>query len=189
MNTHDLNDLPEGLLSLVPEKETAELGAGSPNEAVKPRLASLDLNTAFQPHKIVDPQMAAACHSGLWLAHNFLDESHTLSQSIDTPTGSFWHGIMHRREPDDSNAKYWFRRVGEHPIFEPLSEFAENLIVQTSSKELKKWNDRHISSSGWDPFAFIDLCSKYRNSNEIEIIRVAEKIQYLEMLLLLKESC
>ena len=53
--------------------------------------------------------MAACCLAGVWLLHDYLDESHTISQRIDTPSGSFWHGIMHRREGDFSNAKYWFR--------------------------------------------------------------------------------
>ena len=60
--------------------------------------------------------MAAACLAGLWLHHNFLDESHTLSQDIDTTTGSYWHAIMHRREGDYGNAKYWLHRVGASDV-------------------------------------------------------------------------
>ena len=53
--------------------------------------------------------------AGLWLWHDFLDESHAISQGIETPTGSFWHAIMHRREGDFSNAKYWYARCRNHP--------------------------------------------------------------------------
>jgi hypothetical protein len=49
--------------------------------------------------------------AGLWLYVDDLDRSHHVSQSIETPVGSYWHGIMHRREGDFSNAKYWFRRA------------------------------------------------------------------------------
>jgi hypothetical protein len=59
------------------------------------------------------PTLAA----GLWLYIDDLDRSHRISQSIDDPTGSFWHGIMHRREGDFGNSHYWLRRVGEHPAF------------------------------------------------------------------------
>ena len=65
--------------------------------------------------------MAEGCLAGLWLLYDFLDESHTISQSLDTLEGSYWHGIMHRREPDYENAKYWFRRVPVHPIHAELA--------------------------------------------------------------------
>ena len=49
----------------------------------------------------------------LWLLAGDLDHSHRISQQSETPLGSFLHGVMHRREFDFSNAKYWFRRVGD----------------------------------------------------------------------------
>lgn len=57
------------------------------------------------------PALVAA----VWLYVDELDASHRVSQGIDDATGSFWHGIMHRREGDFSNSHYWFRRVGDHP--------------------------------------------------------------------------
>ena len=53
--------------------------------------------------------------AGLWLYADELDKSHSVSQQILTEEGSFWHGIMHRREGDFSNAKYWFRNAGALP--------------------------------------------------------------------------
>jgi hypothetical protein len=95
--------------------------------------------------------MAAACRAGLWLAFDFLDESHAISQELPTAEGSFWHGILHRREPDAANAKYWFRRVGDHPVYPALSQAAREvgLVLRTGR---------------WDPFAFIDLCEEHRDT-------------------------
>lgn len=137
---------------LLADDHLSPLGPGRPREHVRPLLASFDPATAFAPHAVHDPSMAAACHAGLWLYHDFLDESHTLSQGIDTPTGSYWHGIMHRREPDAGNAAYWFRRVGRHPVFEPLADHARRLGLTPRS-------------AAWDPFAFIDLCDGERGTN------------------------
>ena len=46
------------------------------------------------------PDDAKAVLAGLWLWHDWLDESHTISQALPSPAGSFWHAIMHRREGD-----------------------------------------------------------------------------------------
>lgn len=65
--------------------------------------------------------MADGCLAGLWLLHGFLDESHEISQSLKTSEGSFWHGIMHRTEPDFWNSKYWYRQVGSHQVIETMT--------------------------------------------------------------------
>ncbi len=58
-----------------------------------------------------------ALQAGLWLYVDDLDASHTVSQQIATPTGAYWHAIMHRREADFENSKYWYRKAGNHPAF------------------------------------------------------------------------
>ena len=53
--------------------------------------------------------------AGLWLYVDDLDASHAVSQDLTSPTGSYWHAVMHRREGDFSNALYWYRKAGVHP--------------------------------------------------------------------------
>lgn len=122
------------------------LGPGSPNRSVQSKLERLD--RAFDHAAIRDADMAGCCRAAVWLYHDFLDESHAQSQEIHTPSGSYWHGILHRREPDYDNAKYWFRRVGRHPIFAALAAKAARLAPElfTAKRE-------------WDPLAFVDLCA------------------------------
>ena len=112
-----------------------ELGPGKPLAAQRKKLEALSIDTDFAPHKVVERTMAKACLAGLWLRFDFLDESHSISQEIKTPTGSFWHGILHRREPDFDNAKYWFHRVGEHPVFAPLCAAAWKITAATNPAE------------------------------------------------------
>lgn len=92
----------------------------------------------FEGGPIKDPEFAQCVQSGLYLYFSALDESHRISQRIPSASGSYWHGIMHRQEGDWSNAKYWFRRVGTHPVFGQLEAQA---------------------GSPWDPYAFVDRCS------------------------------
>jgi hypothetical protein len=130
------------------------LGAGSPDATVRPQLVALSAES-FRPQAVRDANMAAACRAGLWLRFNYLDESHKISQDIDTPEGSFWHGLVHRREGDFDNSKYWFGRVGTHPIFEPLRQTAAELAAAATDSRAEFLSKQ----KAWDPFAFIDLCA------------------------------
>jgi hypothetical protein len=151
------DDYGETLARLLVDAPLNELGPGSPTLSVRAALASLTVETAFSGKEVVDTDMARGCISGLWLLHDYLDESHTISQGIHTSTGSYWHGIMHRREPDFSNAKYWFQRVGGHPVFETLGREAADLAGQANSGGN---TDFLVSQTNWDPFRFVDLCAR-----------------------------
>lgn len=78
-----------------------------------------------------NPEIASrpALQSGLWLYIDELDRSHTISQSIEDATGSFWHGIMHRREGDFSNSHYWFNRTGHHPAMRDIPDYDGHAFI------------------------------------------------------------
>jgi hypothetical protein len=131
------------------------LGPGVPDESKRPLLEALDERALLGGRQPADRTMAACCLSGLWLLHGFLDESHRISQGIGTCDGSYWHGVMHRREPDYWNSKYWFRRVGNHPVFEDLCREARRA---TAGYSLTPRAQFLASQRTWDPFGFVDLC-------------------------------
>lgn len=152
----------------------------TPVQAARANLSALDHAALFGGAKVTDRQMADACISGLWLLFDFLDESHSISQSIHAPTGSFWHGIMHRREPDWSNAKYWFNRTGQHEVFDDLAAEAARLAQDYPLDAQSGW----LAKGGpWDPFAFVDLCqSASRGGGDAE--ELCRQVQLAEWRLL-----
>jgi hypothetical protein len=133
-----------------------ELGPGEARQVQRPRLASLSPKALFAPREVVDREMAECCLAGLWLWQGFLDESHRISQSIASPSGSYWHGIMHRREPDFGNAKYWFRQVGAHPIHDSLLHRAQGIRRPDRNPSVENF----IGQKAWDARAFVDLCQE-----------------------------
>lgn len=171
---------------LLSDRRPPELGPGSPRSAARAdlqRLTREDL-AAGRPvpeAQMLDAQMLDACLAGLWLYHDFLDESHALSQSIDTRSGSYWHGILHRREPDYGNAKYWFRQVGRHPIFPTLSAAVLELLPDRPLPRDAAWLD---AGDAWDPFRFVDLCERAAKSGPQELVQLCRAVALVEWELL-----
>lgn len=148
--------------ALLAEARLPELGPGRPDRSAETRLRSLRPSDLAAGRRIRDPRMLDACLAALWLRFDFLDESHRISQELESTTGSYWHGIMHRREPDYGNAKYWFRRVGRHPIFPALTSAAARLARQPldPARPLDPAAAWLADEEPWDAFRFVDLCEK-----------------------------
>ncbi|MCP5117912.1 MAG: hypothetical protein GY953_44415 [bacterium] len=147
------------------------LGTCSAPDAAR-RLKAASVRSLFP-----DARAPEAALSGLWLYFSCLDESHRLSQNIASATGSFWHGIMHRQEPDPGNSGYWFRRTGRHPVFEPLAEEAGRIA--------RDYPDSGFPvGGGWDPYAFIDFCEEARRQPGSSKEKLALEIQRAEWQLL-----
>src|SRR5687768_10361207 len=106
---------------------------------------------ALIERELFDTQTQSLIRSLVWLWHDYLEESHHLSQDIPSTDGSFLHAIMHRREPDYWNAKYWFDRVGRHPSFPEIARRAGDLMRQANERDLAA---KLFAGGQWDPRAF-----------------------------------
>lgn len=138
------------------------LGPGQPNRALCERLQTANSEEIFSGQPIRDPAMAQAVRAGLYLLADDLDQSHEISQSIHTPTGSYWHGIMHRREGDYGNAKYWFHRAARHSIFAGMASVARKAIEDFGDQSVAA--DPAVAylktQQDWDGDRIVDLCQR-----------------------------
>ena len=95
--------------------------------------------------------------AGLWAYHDFWEEAHTVAQDIDTPDGSFWHALLHRRETDAWNSNYWWRRVGRHPVLNELAGDAAEL-----------------GFADWSPGRFVEACERGENTDLLQRVQLRE---------------
>ncbi len=172
------NPLP----ALVPQLES--------NAELTKSLQALSTTALFEGQALKDTTFGEAIKSGLLLWNDALDASHTISQELGNPTGSYWHGIMHRREPDYSNAKYWFGRVGTHAIFPVLRERAISLLKETPnpSDTLARIAQTLEAEENWDAYQFIDWCQAAQSDMDSDVTRFLQQVQREEIKLLLAYS-
>ena len=94
-------------------------------------------------------------HALVLVWHDHHDEAHGIVQDMPSTDAAYIHAILHRREPDHFNAKYWFRRAGDHPTFPQLAAKAEAIVRESSDRSSIS---ELLLSAGWDACAFVDAC-------------------------------
>lgn len=138
MSSMELNELLEPLFAVLP------LGAAM-RELLPMRAAPAEAVGVVRRLAGEEPfRGRPAAQAALWLYVDELDRSHTISQGIHDATGSFLHGIMHRREGDFSNSHYWMHRAGSHPVWKEIP--------------------------GYDPEDFIDAVAAAKGKNPPELV-------------------
>lgn len=157
------------LADLIGNRPTMPLHAGDPDRSQEAELALMSVESVFAGQQVVDRGAAECCLAGVWLLHGFLDEAHAICQDIPSRSGSYWHGVMHRREGDYGNACYWFRRAGDHPAGELIASVASGL-PETSEA---------ANDGTWQPAEFVRLVERATRSDS-KLAQACQQVQQTE---------
>ncbi len=105
------------------------------------------------------PERRDAILSLALLWHDAHDAAHALCQAHEgDPDCDYVHALLHRREGDFGNAKYWFREVGQHSAYVPLAQSAQAQVVPGC-----------VLRGVWQPAAMVDACAQaVRRQNAVE---------------------
>jgi len=101
--------------------------------------------------------VAAALH----LLNDDLDRAHALSQAHEgEQTADYLHQIVHRREGDFGNARYWVAKTGRHPFYEELyTQVTAGEAEGVLAEPLRRWGR-------WDGAQMVALCQAAAGGGE-----------------------
>jgi hypothetical protein len=133
---------------------TPGLGPGPRNgvRSVPALLSGIDAALLKHP---LDSRRAEAARALILLWHDRHEPAHAIVQDMPTPEAGYVHAILHRREPDYGNAKYWFHRVGSHSSYLPLAAKSSVLLSSAAHSALRA---KILPDGRWDAFAFVEAC-------------------------------
>jgi len=147
------------------------------------------------PKPPADPVMAACALAGLHLWNDDWDACHNLCQGVATPTGSYWHGIAHRREghrgeglgANLGNARYWFRRTGAHSALPAIHAAALAVLDAAPGCRWATEAAGTLRTHGaWDPAALADWVGQAESGTlSAQTLALLERLQEAEMRVLL----
>jgi len=125
----------------------------------------------------------------LFLYLDCFEEAHQVANDHEgTWQGNWLHAIVHRREPDAGNSKYWYARVkAPEGAYRAIGWAALGLLGEKPPKGLEELAEKTKRSGVWEPEAFVEACDKVRTgSPDLPEYRALCRLQELEWTHLLK---
>ncbi len=100
--------------------------------------------------------------------HDHWDESHRVCVAHEgDQDADLVHLVLHRREPDADNCRYWINRTGWHPLFDALPALATSVGLTD------------LAPAGrWSPECFLDRCLAATAADRVAL----ERMQAAELL-------
>jgi hypothetical protein len=141
--------LAEGMLKAVLPKDILD-------REVWRRVRDAEPGAVFGDGSAERPETLKLLRGALLYALDDLDGCHGYFQDAPGDLGSYWHAMMHRREGDFDNARYWYRRAGRLPFFDTLHHEAAVFSADMARQDT------------WSPYLFTGKCEQHRFGAEDE---------------------
>lgn len=157
--------------------EVPDLGPGPRSEVLNRRDLESKFDQFAATHHLPE-DTALRLRAVAFLYHDHHDPAHDLVQDLSDGDGALIHAVLHRREPDYWNAKYWFRQADMHPVYLALGR---RIVSPTPDPDRQALARKLTLPGAFDPFAFVDLCEQMeRQTAQDPTVRWLRQVQHSE---------
>jgi hypothetical protein len=107
--------------------------------------------------------------ASLFLLFDCFEQSHQIAQEQEGFFGNWLHAMVHRREPDAENSKYWYQRVRPpEGVFPEIGKRVLSLMEENRVGELAKLRKGIEASKQWEPKIFVDLTTQFGQGTPLD---------------------
>jgi len=135
------------------------------NPLARKILDEVDDAKLFGGLAIKDEGMGAAVRSLLLLWSGWPGEANMLAQIAGPAERHYIPALCERQHAHRDRAKELFREMGGHPIYEPLGQYALQILRPEADEALQRVRDIIELNKEWEPHAFIDLYEQARTGD------------------------
>lgn len=171
----------------------ASLIVGKPKyRFLKAYIDKTETSALFSEHALASEVHGHLVRNALYQNNDDLDTAHQICQELgqqtDLPEISYWHGIIHRREPDFNNARSWFQKTqhmqANQAIYQATYQLLQRAIQMPDygdAREIALQFLRHLQNQDtWDALYFLDLCETAEKEKNKILQKLLIDIQNIE---------
>ncbi len=164
---------------------------GLDSKARADRLDSETIDTELHKlwHARVLPEWSerqTKCLLLLW--HDYMELSHHIADEERTTDFIYIHAMIHRREGDIYNSRFWFRHLDMCHIV--ISNITKEVRTYLTEKDETQLLDRFVKNDGWLPLEFLEEVSKASKLKPSDpFVKLLRDIQTIEFTCWFKFIC
>lgn len=170
----------EELLKLIkPETSVPSLDAKPRGDRLEASFIDEELHRLWKSRALpVWSEKQVKCLLYLW--HDYLEVSHQIAQDERSIEFNYFHAMIHRREGDFFNSRFWFRQLDDrHIVLIDLAKEVRRFLTERKELQLLKVL---VKEDGWVPLEFLEEVMKAskmeRTSSTVKLLTEIQAIEF-----------
>ncbi len=147
-----------GLLKLIrPDVSVPGLDSKARADRLGSEVIDIELHKLWKARVLPEwSEKQTKCLLLLW--HDYMELSHHIADDERTTDFIYFHAIIHRREKDVFNSRFWFRQLDMRHIV--ISDIAKEVRTYLTEKGEIQLLESFVKDDGWIPLEFLEEINK-----------------------------